>query len=63
MHPWLTAALLEVATGYYDCFREEVDALIEENRYVAGELAEELEIVVRERSSAEDPPRGRRSDS
>lgn len=58
-YPWLSAGLLEIARSYYDSFPEEIDALIEENRYVADELAEELELVVRERSSPEDPPRGR----
>jgi len=62
-HPWLSAGLLEIATRYFDCFPDEIDALIEDNRYVADELAEELELVVRERSSSEAPPSGRRSDS
>ncbi len=62
-HPWLSAELLETARRYFDGFPDEIDALIEDNRYVAEELARELDLVVRERSSSEPPPRGRRSDS
>ena len=62
-HPWLSAELLETATRYFDCFPDEIAALIEDNRYVAEELDRELDLVVRERSSSEAPPRGRRSDS
>ena len=62
-HPWLSAELLEIATRYSDCFPDEIDALIEDNRYVAKELAAQLELVVRERSSSAAPPGGRRSDS
>ncbi len=63
VHPWLSAELLETATCYFGCFPDEIDALIEDNRYVAEELARELDLVVRERSSSQSPPRGRRSDS
>ena len=62
-HPWLSAGLLEIAMRYFGCFPEEIEALIEDNRYVADGLAVELELVVRERSSSEAPPPGRRSDS
>jgi len=62
-HPWLSAELLETARRYFDAFPDEIDAQIEDNRYVAEELARELDLVVRERGLAEPPPRGRRSDS
>ena len=72
-HPWLSTELLETATRYFDCFPDEIDALIEDNRYVAEELARELDLVVRERSpsarpgpaepTSPRPLRRRRSDS
>jgi hypothetical protein len=62
-YPWLSAERLEIATRYCDCFPDEIDALIANNRYVAEDLTEQLDLVVRERSSSEPAPRGRRSDS
>ena len=62
-YPWLSAEQLDIATRYFDSFPDEIDALIEDNRHVAEELAHELDLVVRERTSSEPRPRGRRSDS
>jgi hypothetical protein len=54
-YPWLTTELLGVAKRYYECFSDEIDALIEDNLRVAEELGRELDLVVREGTASDSP--------
>ena len=62
-YPWLSAEKLGIARAYFGCFPDEIDALIKDNRYVAEELSEELDLVVRERGTQPAAPPEGSSDS
>lgn len=55
-YPWLSKAHLDAARSYAAGFSDEIDAQIRDNRYVAEELAEELELVVREKGPSSSRP-------